>query len=257
MRALIFAAMICVAPLAVSAQSAVDRLFDAAGLPELIASFADDSRLGARDLDDSFLQGQGGDVFAETIDRLHDPARLIETMRAGVSDRLDPDDAAQALSFVESEMGQRIARLEVEARQAMSNDDVEAAALAAADRADDAVVAMIELRNLPERNADISFNAQVAFWAGVAATAPDFDVPDIEGQRDAIAARSRTWVTGFYMLVASALEDGDLETYSAFWDTEVAEAWDDAVSAALEEMYSELSFATGQAVGRLLPQNEL
>ncbi|MEL7164088.1 MAG: hypothetical protein AAGL96_01340 [Pseudomonadota bacterium] len=257
MRALILAVLLTLTAIGARAQDAVDQLFDAAGLPALIASFAEDSRLGARDLNDSFLQGQGGDVFFETIERLNNPERLTQAMRAGVRDRIDITTAARALTFVGSEMGQRIARLEVEARQAMSNEDVEAAALVAAERADDAVVSMIELRNLSERNADISFNAQVAFWAGIAATAPDFDVPDMEAQRDRITSRSRQWVTGYYMLVASALEEDDLATYTAFWDTEVGETWDGAVSEALQEMYTELSFATGQAVGRLLPQNEL
>lgn len=257
MRALVLAVLLNCAAVGAWAQDAVDQLFDASGMPALIAAFAEDSRLGARALDDSFLRGQGGDIFADTIDRLHDRDRLTETIRAGVRARLDPSVAAQALSFVDSEMGQRIARLEVEARQAMSSDEVEAAALAAAQRAGEDIVAMIELRNLSERNADISFNAQVAFWAGVAATAPDFDVPDMDAQREGITTRSRDWVTGYYMLVASAFEEDDLATYTAFWDTEVGEAWDNAVSEALEEMYTELSFATGQAVGRLLPQNEL
>lgn len=257
MRRVLIAFALSVTALSARAETAVDQLFDAMGMPAMVSAFAEDGRRGAQDLDAQFLQGQGGDGFADTIDRLHDPERLVAALRSGVAETLSPDVARQALVFFDTDMGARIVRLEVEARRAMRDDTVEAAALAAAPRAGPDVRAMLEVRDLVARNTDISMAAQVAFWAGLSAAAPTQEVPDIEARRDAIGARSRDWVTGYYMLVASALEEHDLTTYTAFWETDLGVTLDTALGDAFEAMYRDLSFATGQTVGRFLPENEL
>lgn len=257
MRILCAIAMLIAATVPLRAETQVDRLVNAMGIPDLIASFAEDGMASAAELDDTFLGGQGGDVFAETVRRLHDPARMEAELRAAMAAALDPRVAEQALVFFESEQGARIVALEVEARRAMVDDTVEEAAKAAADKADDAVLRLVSVRDLVEGNTDISMAAQAAFFDGLAFASGTADTPDIEARRGAIAEDTRRWVTGYYMLVASALPSGEMDIYVAFWETDVGQAVDKAMYAAFEASYVTLSYALGQAVGRLMPQNDL
>lgn len=257
MRALVLAATIWGAAVAAQADTAADRLFEAMGLPGLIAAFVEDGRHAIPDLDAGFLGGQGGDVFRETAMRLYDAGRVEGELRAAFADLVDPQDARQALVFFDSAQGQNIVALEVQAREAMVEDALEEAAKAAADGADAEVLRLISVRDLVEVNTDIAVAARVAFFDGLLASAPDVDTPDVAGQRGVIAEDTRAWVTGYYMLVASALPENDLDTYTAFWETDVGQRVDAALSEAFEQSYVSLSFGLGQVMGRLMPQNDL
>ncbi|MEL6884272.1 MAG: hypothetical protein AAFP87_07160 [Pseudomonadota bacterium] len=257
MRVLYACVLMIAATLPLRADTAASRLVDAMGIPALIVSFTQDGMASARDLDASFLGGQGGDVFFETVRRLHDPARMEAELRAAMTAALDPAAARQALVFFESDQGTRIIELEVEARRAMVDDALEEAAKAAADNAGDAVLRLLSVRDLVDGNTDIAVAAQAAFFDGLAFASGTSDRPDIESRRGVIAEETRQWLTGYYMLVASALPEDDFDTYIAFWETEVGQAVDDAMYAAFETSYVSLSYGLGQAVGRLMPQNDL
>jgi hypothetical protein len=81
--------------------------------------------------------------------------------------------------------------------------------------------------------------------------------PDIEGQRPVISSETESWLKGYYVLIQSAMEDGDMQTYSDFWRTAVGRAVDDAVFEIFADSYTTLSYGLGQAAGRLLPESEL
>lgn len=257
MRRLVLAFTIWLTACAAQADSAGDRLFDVMGIPALIAAFAEEGSRSIPDLDAGFLGGQGGDVFAATAQRLYDPARMEAELRAGFIALVDPQQARQAEVFFTSDQGQRIVTLEVQARQAMVDEALEDAAKAASDNATEDVLRLISIRDLVEVNTDITMAARFAFYEGLWSAAPGGDTPDIEGQRGIVAEETRAWITGYYMLVASALEDNDLETYNAFWETDVGQGVDTALSQAFEDSYVTLSFGLGQVVGRLMPQNDL
>lgn len=257
MRGLALAGAVWLSALAAQADTASNQLFNAMGIPGLIAAFAEDGRETIGDINSSFLGGQGGDVFLETAQRLYDPARMEAELRASFAQLVDPADARQAVVFFDSTQGQRIVELEVQARQAMVDDALEDAAKAASNDAGDDVLRLISVRDLVEVNTDIAMAARRAFYDGFLAAAPSTDAPDIEGQRGMVAEDTRAWITGYYMLVASAMEDDDLDTYTAFWETDVAQRVDAALSDAFEQSYVSLSYGMGQIVGRLMPQNDL
>lgn len=251
------AAALWMAALPALADRESDQLFDAMGIPALIVAFAEDGRESIPVIDSGFLGGNGGAILAETGEQLYDPARLDAELRASFARLVDPQQARQATVFFESDQGQRIVALEVEARQAMVDDAVEDAAKAASETADEEVLQLITVRDLVEVNTDIAIAARLAFFEGFLSAAPGAENPDVEAQRGIVTEDTRAWITGYYMLVASALEDNDLDTYIAFWETDVGQGIDAALSDAFEESYVALSYGLGQVVGRLMPQNDL
>ncbi|WP_223428374.1 hypothetical protein [Tateyamaria pelophila] len=240
------------------AEPDIDRLIDAMGMPELIRAFSVEGEATGKTLDADFLGGQGGSVWAETVRKLYDPTRLERALRIGVAETLDPDLARTALVFFDSDVGQRIVLLEVQAREAMLDNDVAVMAKAAGAQSGAQVRDFIALRNLVERNTDAGVSAQNAFFDGFAqSTRSPMPAPDAEDLRDGIAAETETWLLGYYALTLSALSDEDIDIYSDFWRTEVGAAVDDAIFEAFGDSYTTLSFALGQAVGLLMPADEL
>lgn len=258
MRPLIYAFAFIWSATAALANPDTERLLDAIGLPDLIAVFAIEGQEAGAAIDDGFLNGQGGAVWDETVRRLYDPQRLEQEMRAGVVAELDGDMAAQALMFFDSDLGQKIVELEVQARRAMLDPALEARAKSASSANSNAITRFLEARNLVVRNTDVGVSSQTAFFAGLTATSPSQDaLPDPEARRDTIRTESEAWLRGYYALAQSPLSEDEVAIYTAFWETDVGKALDDALFSAFANSYETLSFALGQAAGRLSVQNEL
>lgn len=258
MRFLAAAAMMWASATATLANPDVERLLDVMGLPAMLEAFSSEGESAGASLNDTFLNGQGGSVWADTVSRLYDPVRLDAELRSQVIDKLDPDVATQALLFFESDLGEKIIDLEVQARLAMLDERLEDAARSAPSASSDAISDFLTVRDLVERNTDTALSAQEAFFAGLSeADTQQGDAPDLEARRDGIRASSESWLRGYYALAHSPLSEDEVAVYTAFWDTDVGRALDDALFDAFSESYVTLSFALGQAAGRLLPQNEL
>lgn len=256
LRATIFALVLSATATLASPQT--DQLVEAMGIPALIAAFSAEGIENGAALDSSILNGQGGTVWAETVRRLYDPSRLEEEIRNSFAENLDEQVAIQALLFFESDIGARIIELEVQAREAMLNPELEAAAKAAPSANGEDITEFLEVRNLVERNTDAAMMAQMAFFAGIAETSlQSAPPPETDEQRAMMQAETELWLRGYYALAQSPLSADDVAVYTAFWDTEVAAALDNALFDAFGASYATLSFGLGQAAGRLLPQNDL
>lgn len=234
-----------------------DQLVDAMGLPALIEAFATDGVRVGQTIDDGFLNGQGGQVWTSTVAQLYDPTRIEAEMRGVMAATLDAEVAAQALLFFASDIGAKVVSVEIEARRAFLNPALEDAAKAAPAAQADAVTALLETRDLIERNAETTVRAQLAFYDGLIATSGQGDAPDADAARARVLGDTEAWLRGYYALIHSALTADEIAIYRAFWDTEVGRAVDDALFAAFGDSYTTLSFGLGQAAGRLLPQSEL
>ncbi len=236
----------------------VDRLIDAMGIPQLIAVFVTEGTEAGVAIDEAFLNGQGGPVWAETVARLYDAQRMEVELRAVMAEHLEPEAAAQALLFFESGMGARIIDLEVQARHAFLDDMVEEAAKSVPAAQSREVTEYLQTRDLIKRNTDAALAAQVAFLQGFSETSDEAqDAPDMDQLRAHILIDTESWLRGYSALVQSAMTGDEIDVYTAFWDTEVGAAVDDALFAAFGQSYTTLSYALGQAAGHLAPQNEL
>ena len=240
-----------------SANEDADRLVDALGVPALLQAFTIEGERAGQSINDGFLDGQGGDVWAETVRRLYDPLRMEAEIRTVMADVLGADQAAQALLFFDSDLGRKVIELEVEARQAFIDAQVEAAAKLAPSAQSASVTDFLVARDLIERNTDVAVAARIAFFDGLVMASGRDGAPDVEALRPGIAQETESWLRGYYALVQSAMSADDIAVYTAFWKTEVGQAVDDALFAAFGQSYTTLSYALGQAAGRLVPQNEL
>ena len=195
---------------------------------------------------------------------IHAPARMRALFLRGMAGALpatDPADLQRGLAFYRTGLGQRLLRLETQARVAMLDADVEAAAREAWAQAQrrshpraDHIARLIEAADLIEPNVAGGLNASVAFARGFQAGG-GFPMPMTEDQiiADAWAEeaqlRSDTegWIGAYLFLAYATLTDAELELYTAFAASDGGRALARAMFAGFDGVFMQTAYDMGLA----------
>ncbi|MBJ3762849.1 DUF2059 domain-containing protein [Maribius pontilimi] len=252
--------LLVLAPPALAAPSAATQaLFDALRLGDVIAIMRQEGVEYGADLEAEMFPGDGGPAWAAAVDTIYDAAAMERGILDGLDTRLEDDDAEELADFFTSEPGQTIVDLEIEARRAMRDSDVEEAAeeRAMQMRQDgsermDLIEDFIAANGLIEQNIAGALNSNFAFYRGLD-EGNAFEVPmtedqmimDVWAQEPEIRDDTEQWVYGYLTLAYQPLSDGDLEAYIALSQTDAGQALNDALFAAFDVVYSDISRQLG------------
>jgi hypothetical protein len=246
-------------------------LVRAIGLPELIEIMRQEGMTYGVSLEDDLFNGQGGARWAATVADIYD----LQDMQNTVRDRMDSDLAAANLAgvtdFFLSDRGKRIVQLELSARQAMLDKDVE---LAARERAKDVMAKdderaellrdFIGTGDMIENNVVGAMNSNFAFYEGLsqnsrfaAQLTTDQILADVWGQEPEIRKETSEWLFGYLAMAYQPLSDADLQAYVDFFDTPEGRALNQAIFNAFDEMFVSISRNLGSAAALRLEGEEL
>ncbi len=269
-RAVLTLAVLMCLPGAALAQvnRASDPILDAIRVPELLEIMAEESRAQGEEIDTGMLGGTGGPGWARMVDAIHAPARWEPQVRDTFDAALPPDQVAPILDFVTSEQGQRILDLELSARRALLDDEIDAANRARLEalRADeapllDAVRRFVEANDLIDTNVVGALNANAAFLQALQDAAgtrgPGGAAADVWAQEPQIRAQTVDWVYGFLTMAYAPLPGPDLDAYIAFSESPAGQALNAALFEAFGEMFVATSRETGTALGRLIQAEDI
>lgn len=248
------------------AQAPVDVLFDAMGLPEIVAIMREEGLAYGDELRAELFAGRGGSRWDRMVDDIYDRERLHATVRNRFDLELAAQDLAPLLAFFTSERGRRIVALEVSARRALLDDAVEEAsrdALAAMRQADDPRLDLLrdyaEANDLVESNVVGAMNANFAFYLGLAAGGALEDslgeaeiLRDVWSQETEIRADTEDWLYSYLALAYRPLEDDDIVAYTEFSRTPAGQALNNALFLAFDEMFVAVSRALGQGAAQFM-----
>lgn len=207
------------------------------------------------------------------LTRIYDTGAMRETFDKALAARLsgDPQALAAATEFFGSELGQRVLKLEIDARRTLLDKEVEKATeLAFEDlvRQNPARVKKLErfaeVNDLVESNVMGALNANLAFFTGIAdegGKLAGMDEQEMlatvwEGEAQTRADTQR-WLYPFLMLAYQPLPDGDLEAYTAFSDTPEGRRMNAAVFAAFDALFTDISHRLGEAYARRLTGQDI
>src|SRR5690606_10990319 len=98
--------------------AAVDALFVALALPDLIDIMREEGLEYGRQINTDLFPGQGGAEWHATIAAIYDAERMQDEVRTGLIEALRGEDVAPMLEFFQTEPGQSFVALEVSARRA-------------------------------------------------------------------------------------------------------------------------------------------
>lgn len=257
-----------------AAREMVARVWEVLDFEALMPILRDEAMAEADTMQSSLPGGGTGDGWLAAVATIHDADHLGSLFRAGLLRRLSdhPDPRLDAaLAFYESELGQRLVRLETTARRAMLLPDADETARAAfaeaASRGDprvEQIGRLIDEADLVGPNVAGGMNATVAFSRGFA-DGGGFDMQmseaevlaDAWAQEPELHSETLGWMEAYLMLAYAPLSDAELERYIGFAGSPAGQALAALLFAGFDRLFRQTSYDLGLAAARQMQGRDL
>ncbi|MGR3436478.1 MAG: hypothetical protein ACU0CO_16590 [Shimia sp.] len=270
-RAALAAAALSVAFWAAPVQADIARLSQAIGLPEVVAIMADEGRAGAGGMVEESFGGRGAATWPGIVAGIYD----AEAMRARVEDEMDGLIGAPAreaaIAFFEGEVGRRIVRMEIAARAAIADPEIEAVAedIAAEARSADAPVAaqvaeFVEVNDLLDQNVEGGLRSSFEFTKGLVdggalppSTTDETIMADVWAGLGQKREETATWLGAYLTMLFSSLEADDVDAYIAFSRTDAGQELNAAIMGGFDVLFADMSRRLGTEAATFLTAQDL
>ncbi len=242
-------------------------------LPELYKVMQKEGLAYGKTIESQFFPGSGGASWQAEVGRIYAPEHLGQLFhdRFALALRQGAADTQPMVAFFASDLGRRAVALELSARQALLDKDIEAGAWAALDRLEaegDPRLQMIrgylEANHVIDLNVASALNANVAFLTALSEAAEpgqrmsrDEILAQVAGGQEAARADAERWILGFSVLAYAPLSDTELRAYMEFAETPAGLALNKALFEAYDEMFARISADLGRSVGRWMAGTNL
>jgi hypothetical protein len=269
--ALVFAAGLFAALPGAAGQ--VEDIIAVLRMPEVFSVISAEGEAYGREIDDNMMDGTGGAAWHAAVNQIYAPERLLPDFTAALGDALAESgaDTTSALAYFRSDLGQQATGLEISARRALLDPDVEDASrlkLEEMRAEEDPRLALIEdfvaANDLVESNVTSGLNANYAFYQGLrdaGAIGPEMSeddvVAEVWSQEEAIRDETGTWVRSYLAMAYTPLSDADLRHYTEVSREPGAQALNRAMAAAFTKVFTDVSRQLGRAAGVVLAGQSL
>ncbi|WP_068114746.1 DUF2059 domain-containing protein [Tropicimonas marinistellae] len=254
-----------------SERERIGPLMDALQMPAMLEIIREEGIGYADELEEDLFPGRGGDGWIRMVEDIYETGRMELMMRDGLGADLDPWHIDPLLDFFTSETGTQIVALELGARRAMLDPDVEAASadILAQMRATGAarletLEEFAAANDLIERNVVGALNANFAFYTGLngAGAFGDFMgeedmLREIWSQEAEIREQTDTWLFSYLAMAYQPLSDEDLRAYISLSQTDAGQELNNHLFHAFDDMFQALSYDLGMAAARFMAGEDL
>lgn len=248
-----------------SPQPSQSTLAQALQLDGLFAVLREEGLAYGTTLEADMFPGGGGPDWSRSVAAIYDTAQLRGRFDTALETALgdDTETRARIVDFFTSDLGQRVVRLEIEARNAFLDEATEEAARVAADKGfskRDPKQALlrrfIEAGDLVEMNVAGSLSGSFAFMtalsdAGVyGGLRPEDEImSDVWAQEEQIREDTTSWLYAYLGLAYSPLTEAELEAYAEFMESPAGQRLNAALFTAFDEVFRQVSYDLGRAAG--------
>jgi len=246
-------------------------LFDRMKLPQMIGVMQREGLDYGETLARDMLSDSPSRDWMETVATIYHEERMVANIRAEFVAGLEGADLAALHDFYGSPLGRELISLELSAREALLDDQVEEAAreraaLAMADETDRyrLVSRFVDANDLVDRNVMGAMNSNYAFFLGLAeggAFGGDMSeeriLSDVWAQEPEIRISTTEWVYAFTLLAYQPLDDADLAIYTDFAETGPGQRINRALFEAFDGEFEAISRALGRAAAQEMASRDL
>ncbi|MCA0043910.1 hypothetical protein [Celeribacter litoreus] len=248
-------------------QVQIDALMDVILFDEVVHVLADEGQSMA---DDFVAAGYGvpKQAWEVMLTRLYDTDVMTRAFADEMAAALKGCDVEKMLSFYESDLGNRIAHLELETRKTLSSEDAQMAAGDAWASIDPETkrATLIEdyvtVNDLVDMNVVGAMNSDIAYYQGLWSAGFTLDenmsdddiLREIWASEPEVRADVAEWVYGFSTVAYSQLSDEEFENYVEFSRTEAGQELNTALFAAFDAVYEHISRGLGAGTAKVLQQ---
>lgn len=258
-------------PLVAQEPDRIEPLYQALGLPELVGIMREEGIGYGADLETDMFPGQGRAAWAAMVSGIYDTGRMEAAVREGLAAELSDLEIAPILDFFQSEAGERIVALEISARRALLEDEVEETARlgwmeleAEGGPRWSLISEFAEVNDLVESNVAGALTSNYAFYIGlIDGRAFDFELTeeevlsDVWSQEQEIRESTIDWVYSFTSLAYQPLSDEEMRAYVDFAASPAGQALNAALFSAFNEMFRAISRDLGLGAARFLSGQDI
>jgi Uncharacterized protein conserved in bacteria (DUF2059) len=211
-------------------------------------------------IESNMFPGRGGAGWDGIVQQIYVAETMADKLDQGLEQELAQVDLDPLVRFFASDMGRRIITLELSARDAFRDAQIEEAAT---EVARDLIAGeggryqllreFIEVNDLIESNVVGALNANMAFYRGMEAggafgggMTENQMLSDVWTEESAIRADTLIWLYAYLGLAYQPLQDDDLRAYIDLSKTPGGQALNRALFVAYDHMYNDISFRMGQ-----------
>jgi hypothetical protein len=274
LRRFVFALSLMLVGLAapvVAQDRAASDLFDKLGLPEIITVMRDEGLRYGDTIATDMLPSGPSPRWSARLDTIYDVDAMTKAMRDAFVTAMAGRDIAAITEFYDSDLGRDIVALEISARRAMLDDDVDAAAkdmaakaLADPDARVDLVTDFIAAGDLIEANVVGGLNSNYAFMMGLldgGAVLPgvtaDLALAEVWSQEQEIRQSTTEWLYAFLLMAYAPLSDEDMAAFTAFTRTDAGQDLTQGLFVAFDVMFATISRDLGLAASGFMVSQDL
>jgi hypothetical protein len=246
-------------------------LFEALRLPEMMEIMRDEGLEYGEEIGVNLFGGIPPTDWMLAVDKIYDAGRMEEQVMAALQEAAADVDLEPIVTFFTTAPGATFIDLEVAARRALLDDDVEqmakeAAAVAMADGSPlvEQVRRFVGANDYVESNVVAAMNSSYAFYLGLMdgggfpAQMTEQDIlADVWAQEAMIRANTEEWIYSFLLMAYGPVPPGDLETYIAFSESPEGRAANRIVFSAFDGVFEDMSLALGRVAARFMATQEL
>jgi len=249
----------------------VRALFDALDLSGIVEIMQTEGRAYGDSLEQEMFVGRGGAAWRAVVADIYQADAMESVVLEALDRELDDRDLSGMLAFFTSERGQKIVSLELSARQALLDDEVEALSeqqyhdmLEAKDPRLDLLSMFIGANDLIEGNVVGGLNSSYAFYQGLLdggafedTLTEDQILTTVWSQEADIRADTTEWIYSYLALAYQPLEDADIEAYTEFSLTSDGQVLNRALFDAFDDMYTGISRALGRTAAQYMTGEDI
>lgn len=209
--------------------------------------------------------------WVSSVAAVYDPVRMEARVAEGLELALEGTDIAAMTAFYATEPGRTFSRLEVMAREAMLEKDVEqaakeaaAVAMAGEDPRLDLIGRYVEAIDLVDSNVAGALNASYAYYMGLMdggatsdGVSADDILLDVMAAEPQVRADTTEWIYAFLLMAYAPASDADLEALVAFAGTEAGQDLNAALFGTFDALFQDVSRELGRAAARVLTTQDI
>ena len=247
---------------AATAEAGIAALSDALRIREVMEVMREEGLQYGETLEADMFPGSGGAAWQAKVSAIYDADAMVATFNDALTEALSGEAATArvATEFFASPLGQKVVRLEIEARRALLDEVAEGSAqLGWADmegeddpRAD-LIRRFAEVNDLIDSNVTGALNSNLAFYRGLAGAGLMGEMPqedmlaEVWAQEEAVRAETEDWLYPYLALAYRPLSDAELTAYIEFSATPEGQGLNRALFSAFAVLFERISAELGAA----------
>ncbi|WP_050526381.1 DUF2059 domain-containing protein [Pseudorhodobacter aquimaris] len=216
-----------------------------------------------RDMEADLFPGKGGAAWQEVVGLVYDIATMRKRFETALAaEFVAGEDAIPAITaFFDTNLGQRILTLEVEARTALMDEAVEDAAVAKVDEmmAEAApqfgvLQQFADVNDLIDMNVSGAMNSNFSFFMGLAEgggfaqeMSEEEMLMEVWAQEPDIRAQTERWIYPYLVLAYGPLSEAEMAQYLAFSQSPAGRKLNLALFGAFDQVFASISQDLGRA----------